>query len=65
MIIPGSPLNCGIPDNSFDSSGTFDCDSRMHSFLLLYSLAVLLLVILPLWGCTVRGQMVGSCVFSI
>ena len=50
MILRGSPLNCCIPGNSFDCStlgNTLDCDSRMHSFLLLYSLAVLLLVILP------------------
>ena len=46
MILRGSPLNCGIPGNSFDcgTPSTLDCDSHMHSFLLLYSLAVLLLV---------------------
>ena len=29
------------------AGSTFDCDSRMHSFLFLYPLAVLWLVILP------------------
>ena len=42
MIIFGIHINC-IPDNYFD----FDCGSHMHSFLLLYYNAVLLLVILP------------------
>ena len=51
MILHGSPLNGGIPPaillNVALLGSTLDCNGRMHYFLLLYSLAVLLLVILP------------------